>query len=80
MAAPEPQTARGVDRIGQVVDVGIPGRMGDTNQVEESRMALEDSHEAGILVGLQDQNADSVGEGSMMENTVAVETLEDPAD
>ena len=80
VAALGPRTARGVDRIGQVVDVGIPGRMEDTNRVEESRMALEDSHEAGNLASLQDQNADSVGEGSMMESTVAVETSEDLVD
>ena len=79
VAALGPQTA-GVDRIGQVVDVGIPGRMEDTNQVEESRMTLEDSHEAGNLAGLQDQNADSVEEGSRRESTAAVETSEDPAD
>ena len=37
-------------------------------------MALERNHEVGNLVGPRDQNADSVGEGSTGESTVAVET------
>ena len=69
-----------VDRTGQGVDVGIPGRVEDTNPVEESCMALEDNHEAGNLAGLRAQNVDLVGEGSIGESTVAVEILGDLAD
>ncbi len=74
------RTAWEVDRIGQVVDVGIPDLVEDTNPVEENRMALEGSHEAGNLAGLLDQTADSVGEGSIGESTVAVEISVDLAD
>lgn len=72
-AAPGRRTAWEVDRIGQVVDVGILDLVEDTNPVEESHMALEGSHEAGNLAGLRGQTADSVGEGSIGESTVAVE-------
>ncbi len=57
-----------------------PGPVEDTNPVEESRMALEGSHEAGNLAVLLGQNAGSVGKGSMGESTVAVETSEALAD
>ena len=66
------RTAWEVDRIGQVVDVGIPDLGEDTNPVEENRMGFEGSHEAGNLAGLLGQTADSVGEGSIGESTVAV--------
>lgn len=79
-AAQGPRTAWEVDRIGQVVDVGTPDPVEDTSPVEESRMALEGSHEVGTLAGLRGQNADSVGEGSIGESTVAVETLVDLAE
>lgn len=69
-----PRTAWEGDRIGRVVDVGIPGPVEDTNPVEESRTALEGSHEEGSLAGLQGQSADLVGEGNIGESTVAVET------
>ena len=74
------RTAWEVDRIGQVVDAGILGPVEDTNPAEESHMALERNHEVGNLVGRRDQNADSVGEGSIGESTVAVETSGDLAD
>ena len=69
-----------MDRNGQVADVEIPGRVEDTNPVEESCMALEGNHEAGNLAGLRAQNVGLVGEGSIGESTVAVETLGDLAD
>ena len=58
----------------------ILGPVEDTNRVEESRMALEGSHEAENLAGLRAHIADSVGAGSIGESTVAVETSVDPAD
>lgn len=79
-AALGPRTAWEVDKIGQVVDVGTPDLVEDTIPVEESHMALVGSHEAGNLAGLQGQNADWVGEGSIGESTVAVETSVDLAD
>ena len=79
-AALGPRTVWEGDRIGQVVGVGIPDPVEDTNPVEESCMASEGSHEAGNLAGLRGQNADLAGEGSIGENTVAVETLVDLAD
>lgn len=79
-AALWPRTAWEVDRNGQVADVEIPGRVEDTNPVEESCMALEGNHEAGNLAGLQAQNVGLMGEGSIGESTVAVETLGDLAD
>lgn len=79
-AALWPRTAWEVDRNGQVADVEIPGRVEDTNPVEESCMALEGNHEAGNLAGLRAQNVGLVGEGSTGESTVAVETLGDLAD
>lgn len=79
-AALVPRTAWEMDRIGQVVDVGIPGLVEGTNLVEESRMGLEGSHEAGNLADLRGQNADSVEEDSIAESTVAVETLVDLAE
>ena len=69
-----------MDRIGQGVDVGIPGLVEDTKPGEESRMASEGNHEAGTLVGLLDQNADWVGEGNIGESNVAVEILGDLED
>ena len=69
-----------MDRIGQGVDVGIPGLAEDTKPGEESRMASEGNHEAGALVGLLDQTADWVGEGNTGESTVAVEILGDLGD
>lgn len=69
-----PRTAWEVDRTGQVVDVGSPGLVEDTNPVEESRTAVEGSHEEGTLAGLRGQNAGLVGEGSIGESTVAAET------
>lgn len=74
-AALEPRTAWEVGRTGQAVDAGIPVPVEDTNPVEEKHTALESSHEEGTLAGLRGQNADSVGEGSTGESTVAVETL-----
>ena len=68
-----------MDRIGQGVDVGIPGLAEDTKPGGESRMASEGNHEAGTLVGLLDQIADWVG-GSIGESTVAVEILGDLGD
>ena len=79
-AALWPRTAWEVDRTGQVADVEIPGRAEDTNPVEESCLAVEGNHEAGHLAGLRAQNVDLVGEGSIGESTVAVETLGDLAD
>lgn len=78
-AALGPQTASEVDRIGPAVEAGTPGPVEDTSLVEGSRMALEDNHEAGNLAGLQGQNAGSVGEDSIGESTVAVETWVDLA-
>ena len=69
-----------MDRIGQGVDVGIPGLAEDTKPGEESRMASEGNHEAGTLVGLLDQTAGWVGEGNIGESTVAVEILGDLGD
>ena len=69
-----------MDRIGQGVDVEIPGLVEDTKPEEESRMASEGNHEAGTLVGLLDQTADWVGEGNTGESTVAVEILGDLGD
>ncbi len=60
--------------------MGILDLVEDTNPVEENRMALEGSHEAGNLAGLLGQIADSVGEGSIGESTVAVEISVDLAD
>lgn len=54
--------------------MGIPDPVEDTNLVEESRTALEGSHEEGTLAGLRGQSADLVGEGSIGESTVAAET------
>ena len=78
-AALAPRTAWVVDRIGQVVGVEIPGPVEDTNPVEESRTALEGRHEAGNLAGLRAHIADSAGEDSIGESTVAVETSVDLA-
>ena len=78
-AALEPRTARDVDRFGQVVDVGTPGPVEDTNPVNESHKALEGSHEAENLAA-RGQNADSEGAASIGESTVAVETSVDLAD
>lgn len=68
-----------VDRIGQVVDVRNPGPAEETNPVAESRMVLEGNHEAGSLADLLGQNAGWVGEGSIGESIVAVETSVDLA-
>ena len=56
--------------------MGIPGPVVDTKLGEESRIALEGSHETGNFVGLLDQNADWGGAGSIGESKVAVETLD----
>lgn len=69
-----------MDRIDQVVDVEIPVPVEDTSPVEESRTALEGNHEAGNLAGLRAHIAGSVGEGSIGESIVAVETSVDLAD
>lgn len=75
VAALEPRTAWEVDRTGQAVDAGIPVPVvEDTNPVEEKHTALEGSHEEGTLAELRGRNADLVGEGSIGESTVAVET------
>ena len=60
--------------------MGIPGLAEDTKPGEESRMAPEGNHEAETLVGLLDQTAGWVGEGSIGESTVAVEILGDLGD
>ena len=69
-----------MDILGQVVDVGIPDPVEDTNPLEESRTAPEGSHEEEILACLRGQSADLVGEGSIGESTVAAETLVGPAE
>lgn len=58
----------------------IPVPVEDTNPAEESRTALEGNHEAGNLAGLRAHIADSVGEGSIGGNIVAVEISVDLAD
>ena len=60
--------------------MGIPGPVEDTKPEEESRMALEDNHEAGTLVDLLGQTADWGGEGNIGGSTVAVEILGDLGD
>lgn len=69
-----------VENTGQAVGERIPGPVEDTNPVEESHMELEGNHEVGTLGDLLDQNADSVGESSIGESTVAVGTLVDLAE
>ena len=69
-----------VKNTGQAVGVRIPGPVEDTNPVEESHMELEGMHEVENLGDLLDQNADSVGEGSIGESTVAVGILVDLAE
>ena len=56
-----------------------PGPAEETNPVAESRMVLEGNHEAGSLADLLGQNAGWVGEGSIGESIVAVETSVDLA-
>lgn len=69
-----------VENTGQAVGERIPGPVEDTSPVEESHMELEGNYEVGNLGDLLDQNADSVGEGSIGESIVAVGTLVDLAE
>lgn len=57
------------DKLAEIVGVTIP------DLVEKSCAALKGSHEPGVLVDLQIDIADSVGEDSVAAKTVFVEIL-----